>query len=45
VRATPRGGSPGMAPAITATNVPAIAAAPAVGDQITFSGSTLTIPE
>ncbi len=45
VRATPRGGTAGAAPAITGTNVPAIAAAPAVGDQITFSGSTLTIPE
>ncbi len=44
VRTTPRGGSPGAAPAITAANVPAIAAAPAAGDAITFSANTLTIP-
>ncbi|HEX7607505.1 MAG TPA: 3-hydroxybutyrate oligomer hydrolase family protein, partial [Usitatibacter sp.] len=45
VRTTPRGGTPGAAPAITAANVPAIAATPAAADAITFSGSTLTIPE
>ena len=44
VRTTPRGGAPGAAPAITAANVPAIAATPAVADAITFSGNTLTIP-
>jgi len=45
VRATPRGGSPGAAPAITAANVPAIAATPAAGNAITISGNTLQIPE
>lgn len=45
VRATPRGGSPGAAPAITAANVPAIAAAPAAGNAITISGNTLQVPE
>lgn len=45
VRTVPRGGTPGAAPAITAANVPAIPAAPAAGDAITFSGSTLTIPD
>ena len=44
VRTTPRGGTPGAAPAITAANVPGIAAAPAAGDTITFSANTLTIP-
>ena len=45
VRTTPRGGTPGMAPAITTANVPAISQTPAAGDQITFSGTTLTIPD
>jgi hydroxybutyrate-dimer hydrolase len=45
VRTTPRGGTPGAAPAITAANVPAINAAPPAGDRITFGGGTLTIPE
>jgi hydroxybutyrate-dimer hydrolase len=45
VRTTPRGGTPGAAPAITAANVPAINAAPPAGDRITFSGGALTIPE
>jgi hydroxybutyrate-dimer hydrolase len=45
VRTTPRGGSPGAAPAITAANVPAIAAAPAAGNLITFSSNTLVVPE
>ena len=45
VRTTPRGGTPGAAPAITAANVPPIAATPAQGDLITFSNNTLTIPD
>ena len=44
VRTTPRGGTPGAAPAITVANVPAIAATPAAADAITFSANTLTIP-
>jgi hydroxybutyrate-dimer hydrolase len=44
VRTTPRGGVPGAAPAITAANVPGIAAAPAVADQIVFSGTSLSVP-
>ncbi len=44
VRTTPRGGTPGAAPAITAANVPAISAAPAVGDQIGFAGTSLAVP-
>ncbi|WPB58908.1 3-hydroxybutyrate oligomer hydrolase family protein [Xylophilus sp. GOD-11R] len=45
VRATPRGGSPGAAPALTAANVPAIATAPAAADRIGFSGSSLNVPQ
>ena len=44
VRTTPRGGVPGAAPAITASNVPAFSAAPTAGNQIGFSGTTLAIP-
>ena len=44
VRTTVRGGTPGAAPAITAANVPAISAAPAVGNQIVFSGTSLAVP-
>lgn len=45
VRTTPRGGTPGAAPAITPTNVPPISATPFGTDAITFSNNTLTIPE
>lgn len=45
VRTTARGGVAGAAPAITAANVPAIAATPAAGDAISFAGSTVTIPQ
>ena len=45
VRATPRGGAPGLAPVITAANVPAISAAPATGNQIGFAGSSLAVPK
>ena len=45
VRTTPRGGTPGAAPAISAANVPAFSAAPTAADAITFSGTTLTIPQ
>jgi hydroxybutyrate-dimer hydrolase len=45
VRTTPRGGTPGSAPAITIANVPPIAATPAAANQITFSGNTVTIPD
>lgn len=44
VRTTVRGGTPGAAPAITAANVPAISATPAVADQIGFAGTTLNVP-
>jgi hydroxybutyrate-dimer hydrolase len=44
VRATPRGGLPGAAPAVTAGNLPAIATAPAAADQIGFAGTSLNVP-
>ena len=45
VRTVPRGGTPGAAPALTLANVPPISAAPAAGNQITFSNNTVTIPD
>jgi hydroxybutyrate-dimer hydrolase len=45
IRTTPRGGTPGAAPAITAANVPDFAATPAAGNAIRYDASTLTIPE
>ena len=45
IRTTPRGGTGGTAPAITAANVPPIPATPAAADAITFTNNTLTIPE
>lgn len=45
VRTTPRGGTPGAAPAITAANVPPPSTAPAAGDQITMDGSTVQVPD
>jgi hydroxybutyrate-dimer hydrolase len=45
IRTVPRGGTPGSAPAITAANVPNIAAAPGSSDAITFAGGVLTIPD
>ena len=44
VRTVPRGGTPGAAPAITAANVPDIAAAPAAGDTITTAAGAIVIP-
>ena len=45
VRTTPRGGTPGAAPPLTAANVPPFTLTPAAGDQITFSNNTVTIPD
>jgi len=44
VRTVARGGTPGSAPPITTANVPPIAATPASGNAITFSGNTVNIP-
>ena len=45
VRATPRGGQPGAAPAITAAQTPPAVAAPAAADQIGFVGSSINVPQ
>ena len=45
VRTTPRGGTPGAATALGASNVPAIAATPAAADRIGIDGNTLRIPD
>jgi hydroxybutyrate-dimer hydrolase len=45
VHTTPRGGTPGAAPALSETNVPAIAAAVTSANAITISGSTLHVPD
>jgi hydroxybutyrate-dimer hydrolase len=44
VRTTPRGGTPGAAPAISvATNLPPISATPAPGNVINFNAATTTV--
>jgi len=43
VHTTPRGGTAGQAPPITAANVPPISSTPSAA--ITFSGNTVTIPD
>lgn len=45
VRAIPRGGSPGAAPALTESNIPPMAATPAVANTISYVGSTIQIPQ
>jgi hydroxybutyrate-dimer hydrolase len=45
VRTTPRGGAPGAANTIAATNVPPIAANPPAADRISVDGSRLLLPE
>ena len=45
LRTTPRGGTPGAAPALTTANVPAFAATPAAADAIRLSGTTLVVPD
>ncbi|MGZ9031502.1 MAG: 3-hydroxybutyrate oligomer hydrolase family protein, partial [Burkholderiaceae bacterium] len=44
IRTTPRGGTPGAAPAITTANVPKIAATPSAGDAITTSNGAINVP-
>jgi hydroxybutyrate-dimer hydrolase len=44
LRTTPRGGSPGAAPAITAANVPPIPATPAAADTITVGAGVINVP-
>jgi hydroxybutyrate-dimer hydrolase len=45
VRTTPRGGAPGAAPALTATNIPPISMNPVAGDRIGLTGSALAVPQ
>ena len=45
VRTTPRGGTPGAAPALQAAQVPSMKAAPAAADTIDFSGTTIRVPQ
>ena len=45
VRTVPRGGTPGQAPAISAANVPAIAATPSAANAITMAGNTVVVPD
>jgi hydroxybutyrate-dimer hydrolase len=44
VRTTPRGGTPGAAPAMTRANVPPIPVKPIASDLIEFDGMTLDVP-
>lgn len=45
VRTTPRGGTAGSAPDISAANLPPIAATPAGADSISFGNGVLAVPE
>jgi hydroxybutyrate-dimer hydrolase len=45
VRTTPRGGTPGAAPALAAANVPPISRTPAAADQIGFANNVVSVPE
>jgi hydroxybutyrate-dimer hydrolase len=44
VRTTPRGGTPGSAPAITPANVPPIPVTPAAADTITIGAGVINVP-
>ena len=44
VRTTPRGGTPGAAPPITAANVPKIAATPAAANTISIGSGVINVP-
>jgi hydroxybutyrate-dimer hydrolase len=45
VRTTPRGGTPGAAPAITSANLPPISTSPSGTNQITFGANTVNVPD
>ena len=45
VRTSPRGGTPGAAPALTDAHLPAIATTPAAADAIVMNGTTLKVPD
>lgn len=45
VRTTPRGGLPGAAPAISATNVPSFVTTPVAANAIAVTGNTVAVPD
>jgi len=45
VRTLPRGGTPGLAPAITAANLPAILTTPAAADAIAITAGSIVVPD
>ncbi|ABM33572.1 putative D--3-hydroxybutyrate oligomer hydrolase lipoprotein transmembrane [Paracidovorax citrulli AAC00-1] len=45
VRTVPRGGTPGSAPAITAANVPPIAAMPVAADAVAITSGAIAVPD
>ncbi|WP_298624325.1 3-hydroxybutyrate oligomer hydrolase family protein [uncultured Zoogloea sp.] len=45
VHTTPRGGTAGSAPAISASNVPPIATSPAAADVIGYAAGTVSVPD
>ena len=45
IRTVPRGGTPGAAPALTPTNLPAISAQPAAADRITVGSGSVVVPD
>nr|AIW81418.1 D-(-)-3-hydroxybutyrate oligomer hydrolase [uncultured bacterium TB94_p] len=45
VRTVPRGGTPGSAPAITAANVPPIAATPVAANAIAVTAGSISVPD
>jgi hydroxybutyrate-dimer hydrolase len=45
VRTIPRGGTPGAAPSLDASHIPAPSTAPANADRITMTGNTLLVPD
>ena len=45
VHTTPRGGTAGSAPAISASNVPPIATSPAAADAIGYAAGTVSVPD
>lgn len=45
IHTTPRGGTPGSAPAISASNLPAIASTPASDKVISYSNGAVSVPD
>ena len=45
IHTTPRGGTPGSAPAISASNLPAIAGSPSADKVISYSNGAISVPD